>query len=127
MLLGISYDEVEKAFGGNIDPSKSKEQEANRVYVSLRALLEGHNCGILELFAVPTIVEGRRYWVSIRINDATNPFSEIMTHSIVVDEGGRVFDPNPQYGEFNSLEEWGAAMILPHQVESVTEIFRYSF
>ena len=49
-----------------------------------------------------------------------------MAHSIVVDEQGRVFDPNPQYGKFESLKDWSAAMSLPHKIEYVTGLFNYS-
>jgi hypothetical protein len=32
MLLGISYEEVKQAFGGNIDPAGDREVEQNRLY-----------------------------------------------------------------------------------------------
>jgi len=40
-----------------------------------------------------------------------------MSHSIVVDEFGKVFDPTPEYGEFKSLKDWRAAMTLPHELQ----------
>jgi hypothetical protein len=126
MLLGIKYEDVETAFGGNIDPAKGKAEESERVYTKLRALLERNHRGILELLAMTTPKKGRRYWVTVRIDDPSQPLSKEMTHSIVVDEAGRVFDPNPQYGKFESLAEWHAAMSLPHRLENATEIFEYS-
>jgi hypothetical protein len=81
---------------------------------------------MIQLAGVPPITEGRRYWVGVRINDPTNELSQRMSHSIVVDEFGRVFDPNPQYGIFGSLREWQAAMTLPHEIDHATEIFEYT-
>ncbi len=126
MLLGTAYEDVEHAFGGNLDPSKEQAEETSRLHGAFTLLLEKHKRGMIQLAAVPPITEGRRYWVGVRINDPTNELSERMTHSIVVDEFGRVFDPNPQYGTFSSLREWQAAMTLPHQIEHATEIFEYT-
>jgi hypothetical protein len=126
MLLGIRYEDVENAFGGNIDPSKDRAEESQRLYTAFRTLIERHHRAILEISAMIPIMEGPRYWVTVRINDPTNPLSQIMTHSIVVDEIGRVFDPNPQYGQFQSLTDWHNAMSLPHELESATEMFEYS-
>jgi hypothetical protein len=126
MLLGIKYEDVEKAFEGNLDPTKDHDSEALRMYVAFRALLEQHRRAILELFAIPPIAEGRRYRIAMRIADPSNPLSRTMTHSIVMDETGKVFDPNPEYGEFKSFEDWDAAMSLPHELDSVTEMFEYS-
>src|SRR5438309_10220787 len=68
MLLGISYEEVETAFGGNIDPSKDHAEESRRVYWAFHRLIERYKRGILQIEAVPSMVEGRRYWVGVRVN-----------------------------------------------------------
>jgi hypothetical protein len=81
---------------------------------------------VIELDVMPPIVEGRRFWVGVQINDPSNSLSQIMSHSIVVDEFGKVFDPNPQYGEFTSLKEWQAAMTLSHKLEHATEVFEFT-
>lgn len=126
MLLGMSYDQVESAFGGNIDPSKDREKEAERLQWAFQNLIEQHNRYVLHLSTLPDIRAGRRYWVAVRIDDPGNPLSKIMTHSVAVDETRRVFDPNPSYGQFESFEEWRAAITLPHEVEFASEIFEFS-
>lgn len=126
MLLGIKYEDVEKPFGGNIDPSKDRAEETQRLWNAFEMLIQQYHRGVLHVSAVPPIKVGRRYWVAVRIYDPANPLSEIMTHSIVVDETGRVFDPNPQYGEFKSLADWHAAMTLAHEVDFASEMFEYS-
>jgi hypothetical protein len=131
MLLGLTYKEVESAFGGNIDPSKGQDeasrfQEASRLQEAFAVLLEKHNRGMLQLPNVPPITQGRRYWVGVQIDDPSKPLSLTMSHGIVIDEQGKVFDPNPQYGEFKSLDEWEAAMTLPHRIDHATEVFEYA-
>jgi hypothetical protein len=126
MLLDIKYEDVETAFGGNIDPSKGRAEEGQRLYWAFERLIQKHNRGALNYLEMPPLRKGRRYWISVRIDDPTNPLSKDMSHSIVVDEEGRVFDPNPQYGQFKSLGEWRAAMSLPHELESAAEIYEYS-
>jgi len=126
MLLGIKYEDVEEAFGGNIDPSKGQAEESQRLQIAFEALIQRHHRGVLHLSAMPPITEGRRYWVGVSINDPTNPLSQIMTHSIVIDEAGKAFDPNPEYGEFKSLRDWRTAMTLPHELEFAAEMFEYS-
>ena len=126
MLLGIKYEDVEIAFGGNIDPSKDRAEETERLHNAFVTLTEQHHRGVLHILAMPPIKEGRRYWVGVRIDDPSNPLSQIMSHSIVVDETGRVFDPNPEYGEFPSLKEWSTAMTLPHKLAFAVEMFEYS-
>ena len=123
MLLGIKYEEVEQAFGGNIDPSKGKEEEGLRIRSAFETLIEKHNSCALYLIDMPPLEKGRRYWIGVHIDDPENELSEIMGHSIVIDEAGKVFDPNHQYGRFASLADWQAAMTLPHQLEFATEIF----
>jgi hypothetical protein len=127
MLLGIKYEEVEAAFGGNIDPTKDKQEEGQRLYNAFERLLLKLQRGALHHLEMPPLKEGRRYWITVRIDDPTNPLSKDMSHGIVVDEAGKVFDPNPQYGEFKSLAEWQAAMSLEYKLESATEIFEYAF
>jgi hypothetical protein len=126
MLLGIKYEEVEMAFGGNIDPSKDRVEESQRLYNAFELLIQRNNRGVLHVQDVPPIVEGRRYWVGVRIDDPTNPLSQSMTHSIVIDEAGTVFDPNPEYGEFKSLKDWRTAMTLPHELSFASEMFEFS-
>jgi hypothetical protein len=126
MLLGITYEEVERAFGGNIDPTRESGSEENRLYRAFRVLLERHRFGIIETEEFPPITEGRRYWLGVQIREPGNALSDIMSHSIVLNEFGRVFDPNPQYGEFNSLSNWKAAVPHPHQVLFATEVFEYT-
>ena len=82
MLLGIKYEDVEKAFGGNIDPSKDRAEETQRVYNAFEMLIQQYHRGVLHVSDMPPIKEGRRYWVAIRIDDPTNPVSQVMTHSI---------------------------------------------
>lgn len=125
MLLGIKYEDVDQAFGGSPDPAKDRKEETRRQNQALRTLLEKHGRGAIQLSAVPPIVEGRRYWVGVYIRDAGNPLSETMTHSVVVDEFGKVFDPNPQYETFQSLKQWRAAITHPHELEHATEVFEY--
>jgi hypothetical protein len=126
MLLGLKYEEVVAAFGGNIDPSKDHREEGQRLYWAFERLLLKLQRGALNHLDMPPLKQGRRYWITVRIDDPTQPLSKEMTHSIVVDEAGKVFDPNPQYGQFKSIAEWQAAMSLPHQLESASEIFEYS-
>ena len=124
MLLGIGYDEVEGAFGGNFDPTKDMKEESRRVYSGLRMLLMKYHRGTIEFDEMPQITEGRRYWV--QIHDSSNPLSESVSHSVVVDEFGKAFDPNPQYGEFSSLKAWREALTLSHSLKYATEIFEFS-
>jgi hypothetical protein len=126
MLLDIGYEEVEKAFGGNFDPTKDIKEESRRVHLGLRMLLMKYHRGAIEFDEMPQITEGRRYWVQVQIHDSSNPLSETVSHSIVVDEFGKAFDPNPQYGEFSSLKEWRAALTLSHALKYATEIFEFS-
>jgi hypothetical protein len=126
MLLGLNYEEVESAFGGNLDPTKGKQEETARLHQSFFMLLEKHKRSVIQLSAVPPITEGRRYWVGVQISDPSNALSQTLSHSIVLDEFGKVFDPNPQYGEFKSLKEWRAAMTLPHEIDHATEVFEYA-
>jgi len=131
MLLGLEYEEVEQAFGGNLDPSKTRDEsllkeESGRIWRGFFALMEKYHRGMIEFAQMP-IVEGRRYYVEALIRDPSNPISETMGHSIVVDEFGKVFDPNPDYRELKSLKEWRAAVILPHELRCAKEIFQYSF
>jgi hypothetical protein len=126
MLLGIEYDEVKEAFGENIDPDAERHDECFRLQQATLLLLEKHHCGQLQLSKVPPITEGRRYWIGVQIDDPSNRHSATMTHSIVVDEYGHVFDPNPEYGVFQSLGEWTRAMTLPHNIEFAVEVFEYS-
>jgi hypothetical protein len=65
--------------------------------------------------------------MSVQIREPGNALSEVMSHSIALDEFGRVFDPNPQYGKFNSLREWQAAVPHPHEILFATEVFQYSW
>ncbi len=130
MLFGVEYEEVERAFGGNLDPSKGsdeslRKEESARLWRGFFALLEKYHRGLVEFAQMP-IVEGRRYYVEARIHDPSNPVSEAMGHSIAVDEFGKVFDPNPEYGEFKSLKEWRAAMSFPYELRCAKEIFEYS-
>jgi hypothetical protein len=130
MLLGIEYEEVEQAFGGNLDPSKTRDdsllkEESGRIWRGFFALMEKYHRGMIEFAQMP-IVEGRRYYVEIRVHDPGNPLSEKIGHSIVIDEFRKVFDPNPEYGEFKSLKEWKAAVSLPYELRCAKEIFEYS-
>jgi hypothetical protein len=61
----------------------------------------------------------------VSIDDPTNPLSKEMSHTIMMGESGKVFDPNPQYGVFESFAEWSAAMTLPHEIEFVQELYEY--
>jgi hypothetical protein len=125
MLLGLRYEDVEQAFGGNIDPSKGQEEESSRVQGAFLSLIERHNVGALQVSTDPPTALGRRYWVTVKVDDPATPLSQSMTHSIAIDEAGRVFDPNPDCGEFGSLNDWSAAMTLRHELASVVEIFEY--
>jgi len=131
MLLGLGYEEVEQALGGGVDLSKLNDDtlrkiESERLWQLFFALLEKHHRGVVEFSTMPPIVEGRRYWVEVQICDRDNPLSRDVSHSIAVDESGRVFDPNPEYREFKSLKEWRAALSLPHELLRAKEIFEYS-
>lgn len=126
MLLGLKYEEVEQTFGGSLDPTKVPDEEAARLQRACYVLCEKYKRGLLHLSFVPHITEGRRYWVAVQINDPSNSFPQSLSHSIVVDEFGRVFDPNPQYGKLKSLKDWQVAMTLPHQLHHATEVFEYS-
>jgi hypothetical protein len=102
------------------------KEESGRVYLGLRMLLMKYHRGTIEFDEMPQITEGRRYWVQVQIHDPSNPLSETVSHSVVVDEFGKAFDPNPQYGEFSSLKEWRAALTLSHTLKYATEIFEFS-
>ena len=126
MLLGLPYEHVERAFGGNIDPSRDQEQETQRIRNGMEMLIHAHNRAFLLRPESSPITVGRRYWVNVRIHERDNALSEVMGHSIVVDEYGKVFDPNPEYGEFPSLEAWSAAVPWTHEIEYQNEMFEYS-
>jgi hypothetical protein len=126
MLLGIEYEEVKEAFGANIDPDADRTEEGNRLRNAQALLFERYRFEQLHLSFLPPIRGGRRYWLGVRIEDPSDPHSATMTHSVVVDECGRVFDPNPEYGEFPSIEKWSNAMSLKHQIEFAVEVFEYS-
>src|ERR1019366_2180773 len=66
MLLGIEYEDVERAFGGNIDPSKNLAEESRRLWSGFQLLIERHHRGVLSLSAMAPITEGRRYWLTVR-------------------------------------------------------------
>ena len=53
MLLGIEYDEVEKAFGGNLDPTKDRKEESARLRSGLRMLLMKYHRGFIEFDEMP--------------------------------------------------------------------------
>jgi len=61
MLLGIKYEEVEVAFGGNIDSSKGKADESQRLYWAFERLIQKHHRGALNYLEMPLLREGRRY------------------------------------------------------------------
>jgi hypothetical protein len=94
MLLGLKYEEVELAFGGNLDPSKvndesSRKKESARLWRGVFELLETHHRGMVEFSEMTAIAEGRRYWVEVQIHDPSNPLSETVGHSIAIDEFGK--------------------------------------
>jgi hypothetical protein len=126
MLLGLKYEDVVAAFGGNIDPSKDHKEEGQRLYWAFERLILKLHLGALNHLDMPPLKKGRRYWIRVTIDDPTQPLCTEMGHGIVLDEVGRVFDPNPQYGQFKSLLAWQAAMSLPHTLESASEIFKYT-
>ncbi len=73
MLLGIEYEEVEQAFGGNLNPSKVsdgtlRKEESTRLWRGFFTLLEKYHRGMIEFAQMP-IVEGRRYYVEAQIQD----------------------------------------------------------
>ena len=43
MLLGINYEDVEGAFGGNLDPSKDRAEESCRLQNGFETLLQQHH------------------------------------------------------------------------------------
>jgi hypothetical protein len=55
-----------------------------------------------------------------------NSFSQTSGVNDLGKVGARVFDPNPQYGEFKSLKDYRAAMTLPHELDHATEVFEYT-
>ena len=73
MLLAIKYEEVEQAFSGNLDPARGQEKESLRLGRASSTLLENYHHGVIHLTAMTPIVEGRRYWIGVRIDDASNP------------------------------------------------------
>src|ERR1700730_6688581 len=126
MVFNLTYEEAHDGLGGNLNPSRAEHEESTRMMNAFYILGERCGCGVLHHAQVISTVEGRRYWVGVKIDDPSNVLSQRLGHSIVVDEAGRVLDPNPQYGTFNSLAEWSAAMTLPHQISFVTEVFEFT-
>jgi len=126
MVFNVTYERARDGLGGGLDPSRPEDEESRRIMIGFYSLMEQCRCGVLQHAQPVPFVEGRRYWVGIKINDPTNPLSERLTHSIVVDEAGRVLDPNPDYGIFRSLPEWSAAMTLQNGVAFVSEIFEFT-
>lgn len=126
MAFNLTYEQACEGLGGNLNPAKPEEEESRRIMNAFYALMEQSGCGVLHHLQVIPTVEGRRYWVGLKINDPNNPFSQRLGHSVVVDETGRALDPNPQYGTFKSLKAWSAAMTLPHEISFVTEVFEFS-
>ena len=126
MAFNITYEQARDGLGGNLDPAKPEPEESRRIQNAFYLLMEQCRCGVLHHLRPVPFVVGRRYWVGIKINDATNPLSVRLTHSIVVDEAGHVLDPNPDYGIFKSFPEWSPAMTLRHEEAFVSEIFEFT-
>jgi hypothetical protein len=126
MALSITYEQACDGLGGNLNPNSLEREETKRRGIALCRLMEQNRCGVLHLVDVTQTVLGRRYWVGMYIDDPINPLSLKITHSIVVDEAGRTFDPNPQYGVFESLSDWSAAMTLTHRLSFVSEFFDFT-
>lgn len=115
MLLGLEYGDVVQAFGGNIDPSKDHKEEGQRLYWAFERLILKHRFGALNHLDMPPLKNGRRYWISVSIDDPTQPLSKEMTHSIAIDEAGRVFDPNPQYGTVQIARRMASSHVVASQ------------
>ena len=84
--FNLTYEQAREGLGGNLNPSKPEEEESRRVMNAFSAVMARSGCGVLHHLQVIPTVEGRRYWVGVKINDPNNPFSQRLPHSAVVDE-----------------------------------------
>lgn len=126
MAFNITYEQARDGLGGNLNPNLPKDEETARIQNGFYALMEQCGCSVLHHINPVEPVLGRRYWVSVQIDDPSNALTQIMGHSIVIDEAGRVLDPNPQYGVSRSYSDWSAAMTLSHSIAFVSEFFEFT-
>ena|ERR1017187_10364006 len=115
MVANVAYKEAEKAFGpgadysatvmkGDYSASLSSGDETRRIikmalFVQQFAFFSDHDCYALLIPELnPKLKRGRRYLLSTSSCDPRDPH---MAHTIVVDEAGKVFDPEPQYDSKN--------------------------
>ena len=126
MALNIAYEQARDGLGGNLNPDSLEGEEKKKRYIALCSLMEQYRCGSLHLVDLVQPVLGRRYWVEVQIDDPGNPLSQRISHSVVIDEAGRVLDPNPQHGVFKSLSDWSAAITLTHRIIFMSEFFDFT-
>jgi hypothetical protein len=105
MAAGTSYETAEESFGSGADYSAAvlgEKDEADdrriaRMFLFLQqfAFFADHGYYPLLIPEVnPVLKHGRRYLLSAKSYD---PQRSWMAHTIVVDEAGRVLDPDPKY------------------------------
>jgi hypothetical protein len=105
MVLGLPYETVEEYFGPGDEYSadllnESDDRDVRRMGNLAKFLVQvtfftDHGCYPIFMPEVnPTLVTGRRYLLSGKSYD---PKRSYMAHTFVVDEYGKVFDPDPNY------------------------------
>jgi hypothetical protein len=104
MVAGVAYEVVEQYFGPGADYSQeileSEDPEVRRAanlfrFSSQLDFFIDHGCYPVFLPQVdPPLKPGRRYMLGCKSCD---PQRSWMAHAIVVDETGKVFDPDPKF------------------------------
>jgi hypothetical protein len=111
MAAGVPYEEAESAFGTGADYSAALLAEKDdddadirrvtRMFMFLKLYAFFADLGYYALLMPevnPVLKGGSRYLLSAKSYDPQRPW---MAHSIVVNEAGRVFDPDPKYDPSN--------------------------
>jgi hypothetical protein len=108
MAIGVSYEESERVFGPGEDYSALLAEKCDSAAVRIArmhilferyVLFSEYGFYALTIPTVnPVLRQGRRYLLSAAAPEPERPW---MAHAIVVDESGKVFDPDPQYDPSN--------------------------
>jgi hypothetical protein len=111
MAAGASYEDAEEFFGSGAEysdntlfdgdtPEKRRVANAIRVFY-LGGFFTSHGCYPLYIPEMnPVLKPKRRYLLSSK-SPGHDPQRSWMSHSIVLDESGKVFDPDPKYDAAN--------------------------
>jgi hypothetical protein len=105
MAVGVTYEEAEEYFGPGeeyssrlLDSDDPHQRFAMNWMNMLSQTAFFTSQGYYPLFLCeinPKVELGRRYLLASRADDPQHPS---MAHTFVVDESGKLFDPDPQFG-----------------------------